>query len=126
MIAQPQHLGDWRSAMKKARDFVHKAFPRELSPSRMLEKVASDSKKKNAARLTKVQTESLASNAAADLATQTRIAQLQAQTAPVGIALPQAPASAPPAKAKETDFTSYGLLAALLLGGVLIYRMKNK
>lgn len=47
-------VGDLKSFLKKSRAFIHKFIPRELSPTRMLEKYTSDQQKKanaNAAAL---------------------------------------------------------------------------
>ena len=46
MYVQPENLGDWKSTLKKVRDVVHKFIPRELSPTRMIEKWGTDQKKK--------------------------------------------------------------------------------
>lgn len=82
MYPQSQNLGDWRTALKKARDIVHKAFPRELSPSRMLEKYASDTKKKSAAKLSTLQSASDVKNATDDAALANKIKNLEMTALP--------------------------------------------
>ena len=133
MYGQPQNLGDWKSFIKKTRDLVHKAFPRELSPTRMLEKYASDTKKKNAAKLAKVATQSEAANAAADASTQARITALQTQALPVfamnatSKMTPQVPEAASiPASDVQTDWVSYGAIAAVVLGAVIVFSRRGK
>lgn len=82
MYTGNEQLGDWKSFIKKTRDIVHKAFPRELSPSRMLEKYASDTKKKSAAKLSTLQSASDVKNAADDVALAKKIQNLEASALP--------------------------------------------
>jgi len=127
MYSNSQNLGDWKSTLKKVRDTVHKIFPRELSPSRMLEKVASDQKKKLAKRANTLLASSEKANADANVATSKRIAALQLQALPSVSALNPISMSADqptfdaPAKAKaaEKDYTGFLLFGALALAGAL-------
>jgi len=127
MYSNSQNLGDWKSTLKKVRDTVHKIFPRELSPSRMLEKVASDQKKKLAKRANTLVATSEKANADADAATSARIASLQLQALPSVSSFSPISANADqpvfdaPAKTKaaEKDYTGFLLFGALALGGVL-------
>lgn len=57
-------LGDIKSFIKKARAIVHKAFPRELSPTRMIEKWSDEQKKKQKAALAKQKAATAAANQA--------------------------------------------------------------
>jgi hypothetical protein len=128
MYSRGEQLGDWKSTLKKVRDTVHKIFPRELSPSRMLEKVASDQKKKLAKRASTLLATSEKANADANVATSKRIAALQLQALPSVSALnpismnadqPTFDAPATVKKAAEKDYTGFLLFGALALGGVL-------
>lgn len=47
------NVGDIKSFLKKTRDVIHKAFPRELSPTRLLEDYQSKQKKKAAEKAAK-------------------------------------------------------------------------
>jgi len=79
---EPQ-LGDWKSTLKKVRDTVHKIFPRELSPTRMIEKYGSDAKKKADKKSVEISHMTDASSAALDAA-QVSLAQVQAAGAAPG------------------------------------------
>lgn len=129
MYPQAQPLGDWKSFLKKTRDVVHKAFPRELSPSRMLEKYASDTKKKSARKLSTLRVASDAKNAADDAALAKKIAALESialpSSAPKSIPLSNPPASAGASAPDTTPNTM--LLAGLFSAGALaIYFMARK
>lgn len=118
MYQQPQHLGDWKSTLKKVRDVVHKDFPRELSPSRMLEKYASDTKKKTAARATAVVDKSTAENAAADIAQKKRLDALTAAIVPGAAALSftnPSPITSAPAPATDPPIVAVALGAGALV-----------
>ncbi len=125
---QNTQLGGFMDELTKVRKFVHKFIPRELSPTRMLEKYASDSKKKAAAKLTTANAASTSKNASADAALSKKIATLQLQTLPAipGVTslaadkIDQPTFNAPIAKAATpTDFTPYLWLAAFGLAGAL-------
>jgi hypothetical protein len=77
-VARRQQLGNFASTIAKIRKAVHKIFPRELSPTRMAEKYASDAKKKGAKKLAAVSIESDARNKAGDELLQRQMATLQA------------------------------------------------
>lgn len=83
---QSSQLGDWKSFLKKTRDLVHRTMPRELSPTRLLEKYAVDTKKKSAAKLATVGAKSAAENAAADASLQKRLDALTSAVVPPGAA----------------------------------------
>lgn len=122
MIVQNQNLGDWRSFIKKTRDIVHKAFPRELSPSRMLEKYAADTKKKAATKLSKLASASDTKNAADDAALAKKIATLESMALPSSApkSIPFSAASAmgtsPGTVASAPDTTPNTLMLAGLFG----------
>lgn len=82
MYARDGQLGDWKSTLAKVRKSVHRIFPRELSPTRMLEKYASDTKKKSAAKLSTLQSASDARNAADDEALAKKIQTLELTALP--------------------------------------------
>lgn len=120
MYSEAQQLGDWKSTLKKVRDTVHKIFPRELSPSRMLEKYASDTKKKTAARGAAVVSKSVAENAAADATLQKKLDALTATIVPGGSALaftspPQSTSAPAPAIDPPILAIALGALVLLLL-----------
>lgn len=126
MYSDSQQLGDWKTALKKVRDTVHKIFPRELSPSRMLEKYASDTKKKTAARGAAVVSKSAAANAAADTALQKKLDALTATIVPGGSALaftspPQNTSASAPAS--DPPYLALGLGAGAL---VLLWFMASR
>jgi hypothetical protein len=124
---QDTHLGNFADTLKKVRKVVHSIFPRELSPSRMLEKYASDTKKKAAKKISDATAKSIAANASADAASSARIATLQLQTLPAvpGLAMNadqpvfEQSASAPVKAKAPTDYTPYLWLSAFALAGVL-------
>jgi len=124
---QNTQLGNFADTLKKVRKVVHSIFPRELSPSRMLEKYASDTKKKAAKSISAATDKSVAANNAADAANSARIARLQLQTLPnlPGVATMNADQpvfenASPPAKSKqEVDYTPYLWLGAFALAGAL-------
>lgn len=57
-------VGDLKSFLKKSRAFIHKFIPRELSPTRLLEKYTSDQQKKANAKATALKAEGDAEHAA--------------------------------------------------------------
>lgn len=129
MIVQNQNLGDWRSFIKKTRDIVHKAFPRELSPSRMLEKYAADTKKKAATKLSKLTSASDAKNAAADAALTMKIQNLESvalpSSAPKSIPFPAAsPGSV--ASAPDTTPNTLMLVGMFGAGALAIYFVSRR
>jgi len=73
-VYQPDHnLDGWKETLAKVRKTVHKIFPREASPTRLLEKYATDTKKKSAAKLSTQTTASELKNAAEDAALAAKI-----------------------------------------------------
>ena len=118
---QNTQLGNFSDTLKKVRKVVHKIFPRELSPSRMLEKYVTDAKNKAAAKLTNLTNASVTANEKADAATVSRIATLQLQTLPDPSASGDTPSfNAPPVKVKEPfDSTPYLWLGVFALAGAL-------
>jgi lipoprotein-anchoring transpeptidase ErfK/SrfK len=118
---QNTQLGNFADTLKKVRKVVHSIFPRELSPSRMLEKYASDTKKKAAKTINAATDKSAALNLAADSDVSKRIATLQLQTLPITTDQPTFETNVPaPAKPKaETDYTPYLWLGAFALAGAL-------
>jgi MYXO-CTERM domain-containing protein len=115
---QNTQLGNFADTLKKVRKVVHSIFPRELSPSRMLEKYASDTKKKAAKSINTATDKSTALNLAADSDVSKRIATLQLQTLPMTDQPTFEANVTPPAKARaESDFTPYLWVGAFALAG---------
>lgn len=117
------HLGDWKSTLKKVRDTVHKIFPRELSPTRLMEKYVVDQKKKGAAKLTKVATSMDAANAAADASLAAKLSQLQtALPGPASFSTPETAATpgAPIALSTSSEGIAEYLPYLLGAGGLLL------
>ncbi len=126
MGAYDEQLGDWKTSLKKVRDTVHKIFPRELSPTRLMEKMQTDKKKKDAAKLTKLASSADAANAAADASLAMKISQLQATALPGPLSLqtPQAGENpeAPLAYQTDSNYLPYVIGAAGLLALLLVAR----
>jgi LPXTG-motif cell wall-anchored protein len=128
MYTDAAQLGSLKSFFKKSRDLVHKFIPRELSPTRMLEKYSSDNQKKGDAKLASIKSKT-ANDAKLFEANQKKIAALNAS---LSSALPGANSfaanSAPSANnAPATDNTwLYAGAAALAVGAVLLVLKKKK
>lgn len=127
MYSESQNLGDWKTNLKKARDIVHKIFPRELSPSRLLEKYAADTKKKTAAKGAAVIAKSEAENVAADAALKKKLDALTASVVPAA-PLNFSDDSVPNMSAPAPDATPNYLVVALGAGALtlLILAMRRK
>lgn len=54
MYSTGQTVGGLKDFVKKVRKSIHKLHPRELSPTRMIDKYQSDSKKKSDAKIAKI------------------------------------------------------------------------
>lgn len=124
-----QQLG---GTLTKVRKFLHKFAPRELSPTRMLEKYATDTKKKGAAKLAAVATTSNAKNAAADAVLAQQLAKLNLTTpsAMLNDPLPDEikadfPTPNKVAKPVMPNWTPWALGGALALGAVMLYRRRR-
>lgn len=121
---------DAKKLHNKVRKAIHKVIPRELSPTRLLDKYVADTKKKNAAKVAKTSGASERANIAADAATSARIATLQLQALPAVTSFaadqPTFEAS-PPAKVKKPfDATPYLWLGAFALAGALYVIRKRR
>jgi hypothetical protein len=119
MYSRDAQLGDWKSTLKKVRKVVHSIFPRELSPSRMLEKYASDTKKKATAKITNLSSASATANATADAATSSKIATLQLTAGAVNEDQPTFETAAPIKTPEPFDATPYMWLGVFALVGAL-------
>lgn len=95
-------------------------MPRELSPTRMLEKYASDTKKKSAKKLVTLQTTSDAKNAADDAALKAKIAALESVALPSASFNSKSPEGSPVSAPTTTPdpFLLAGLIGA---GALLLY-----
>lgn len=88
-----QNLDGFSDVLKKVRKKVHSIFPRELSPTRMIEKWGTDQKKKSDAKIAKIHADSAAASAAiANTAPAAAISQLAASASGPS---PLSPMSAP-------------------------------
>ncbi len=117
-----QPVAGFSDTLAKVRKVVHSIFPRELSPSRLAEKYASDLKKKGAAKVAAAAAESDAHVAAGDELLQKQLDVLQAAlpsgALPLSLAAP--PATLSHAAPKATNYTPWivggvaGVLAIIL------------
>lgn len=125
--------------LSKVRKAIHKVIPRELSPTRMLEKMQKDKQEKAALKLEAEETARAAANKVAEAETAAQVAILQAnalpsqptQTFPLvensfGPANPATmlPTSAP-ATASDNTAIYVGLGALGVLGAVLLLTRKG-
>lgn len=106
-------LGGTIADIRKA---IHKVIPRELSPTRLLEKFATDTKKKGAAKLQAVSDDADARDAAAQASYDAQIANIQAlaNVAPA-ISAPLPFAAPPPAVRPARNYLPYVVGGAVLL-----------
>lgn len=121
-------VSGFSETLAKVRKAVHKIFPRELSPTRLAEKYASDAKKKGAKKLAAVSVKSDATNAAADAALAAQLETIR-KAVPASVGLPlvtSAPKSDPfasvasQAAAPETNYTPWIIGGALAVGAAFI------
>jgi len=127
-VSDPQ-LGDWKSTLKKVRDVVHKFIPRELSPTRMIEKWGTDQKKKGDAKTVAISHMADESQAALDAA-QVSLAQVQAAgAAPPAMnfqnpATPVNPSGNLPVAASDPPYLLYGAAGIAALALILLVTRK--
>lgn len=115
-------LGSFGSFLKKFRKIVHNTMPRELSPTRLLEKMGVDQKKKGDAKIATIKTKTAADAAAFDAQQATVKKQLAALNSP---AIPTAAPIATSAPATDNTML-YAGVAALAIGAALLLRRKHR
>jgi len=107
-----------------ARKFLHKFVPRELSPTRLLEKFAVDTKKKGVAKVAAVANAAQAKQDAADAVAVQQLLDIQ-RAAPVVLPAALQAALPPPGavvrRVEETNYTPYYVGGALIVGAALIW-----
>lgn len=130
MLRRADNLDGFSETLAKVRKAVHKIFPRELSPTRLAEKYASDAKKKGAARVAAVAKESEARQAAGDEVLRRQLETINAAmpgVVPANLVAASAAGSTPTSMQARPAARNYapwivggsvlGLAALMLLGG---------
>lgn len=124
-------VGNLGGSLKHIRHVIHKALPRELSPSDLIKRWGQKQQRQGQAKVARVATESDARTATADAAYQKQMAMIQALTPEMmtpadPLPLMSAPKT-PPAVAKaKTNYVPWVAGGAAVLALALFMRRKGK
>jgi len=126
-------VGNLGASLKQIRHKIHKALPRELSPSDLIKRWAMDQQKKGKAKVAKVASESDARAATADAAYQKQMAMIQSLTPEMltpanPLTLTTSAPKTPPALAEEkpTNYVPWIAGGAAVLALALVVGRKGK
>lgn len=134
MNRRAENVDGFSETLAKVRKVVHKIFPRELSPTRLLEKYAADTKRRGQAKVAAAAAESQAHKDASDELLRRQLATINA--AMPGVIAPEAlnaPASQLPMAVRassagpaRTNYVPWIVGGALTIGALMLLGGKRR